>query len=168
MNQVTSGFKIIKEALPPRWEYLKDIPTVKYASYNQVKDLYSDYYDVHSLVTDMVLLLDKPKENIRIDIRYWKKLSVGERPCFNMNWHYDCFNDPTDIRGVGNEHLFFISGADCKTEFLNGFAPEDHIIWYPHEAIHRATKAKAEGPRILVRVSYAPQIPVRGLVRQML
>lgn len=100
-------------------------------------------------------------KDLRADIRYWPNLKPGQYPGLS-SWHYDLYNDLTDPRGKGTFHMLFFSGAGCETEFENkGRLGEDRIHLYGWEEKHRITPATLEGPRLLIRMSYAPDMHPR-------
>ena len=101
----------------------------------------------------------------RIDIRYWPHLEVGQYPGI-PHWHYDIYNDPNHPKASQTKHMVFIDGADCVTEFESGFIKERVIYTYGHTDRHRITAARKAGPRLLIRISHAPEIPFQNKVRE--
>ena len=112
-------------------------------------------------------------------------LKEGQIPCLPY-WHYDCV---MDINNSAREELNYLweFGAECYTEFINGptefdkparfqdeiskLAESKGFLYKPeyiHEygrVLHRPTKARKAGKRILVRKTHTDVIrplPFRG------
>jgi hypothetical protein len=159
---------------------------------NQKTFKYADYDFAYELSTKSVknLLDNIPKSNYFkyriVDVKI-SNLVKGQ-PQANLFWHTDCTMNPFD-GGKPENHYIFISGADCRTEFLkedieieyktndlikemndaiknknpNTFHILENTLYkYDRFSIHRATRANKKGLRVLVRVTETDIISPRS------
>jgi hypothetical protein len=100
-----------------------------------------------------------PAANL-VDIRWWSHLNPGDVPGV-AGWHFDCFNahDGTST----DEHRLYFAGAGCRTLFRSGYAPEECIVGYGHDAEHTITPATISGPRLLLRVTRSTIRPANAI-----
>jgi hypothetical protein len=142
----------------------KDQMSCKHASVDFARSLVScaELDILNQMIEACVSLVPKlPRERvlqgIRIEIRYWERLQVGEFPGY-PEWHYDIYPDPKNPKGRDVFHILFFSGAGCVPEFTNYVAKENQFLIYPEKERHRIRAATKEGSRIVLRVTYCPHI----------
>lgn len=150
-----------REVPPPSWETLQGQPSCKYASVAYARWLCQSPW-LKALFEEMLLL--NPQANLA-DVRFWEHLPLGWYPGLR-SLHYDCFNSRDDPRSSLERHVLYFVGAGCCPVFpASAVQPsEGVIVSYGHKAQHQITAAKAAGPRLLVRLTYQPNINPRNTI----
>ena len=146
---------------------------IQYAFDNSDKYVQQLLNDISNIISTLAI----SRKYVVVDVKI-RKLLAGQLPA-NSYWHTDCTLNmlhPTQ----DDIHFFFISGADCRTQFITSplklqidsnnmlrsinntinnvmidtvLIPENTLMCYTRQDLHRARPAMSAGVRFLLRVT---------------